>query len=75
MKRNYKATRVTPRQRYLAVQVTIEIGTTLRFVEIKVPWEVVAEQYPGIINGCEQVFLKRIKRQEQIDQPTLPFGD
>lgn len=75
MKRAYKSERVTARERFLGVQVTVEVGTTLRFVEIKVPWEQVAEQYPGIINGCEKVFLGRIQKQESLDQPTLPFGD
>lgn len=75
MKRTYKAERVTARAGYLGIQVTVEVGTTLRFVEVKVPWSLVADAHQGITEGMERVFLERIRRVEDHLQPRLPGID
>lgn len=75
MKRTYKAERVTARERYLGIQVTVEVGTTIRFVEVKVPWPMIADQHQGISDGMERVFLERIRAHEDHLQPRLPGID
>ena len=71
MKRRYEATGVVPRKNHLTVYVTLHIGTAVRFVEIKVPWELLADQQEGIGQGMERVFLRRLK--EDADVLYLPL--
>lgn len=75
MHRSYKATRVKTSPLYLSVLLTIEVGTALRFAEVKVPWRMLAGHYQDVMDGMEHEFAKEIRAQEERDQPQLPGID
>lgn len=75
MKRHYEATGVSTSEKYLRVYVTVHVGTTIRFIEVKVPWRLVAGQYQNVVDGMEQVFAEEIRNQQDVLQLRLPGID
>lgn len=75
MNRHYIATGVATTDRYLRVYVTAHVGTTIRFIEVKVPWRQVAQHYHAICDGMEQVFADQIKAEQDEAQLSLPGID
>lgn len=75
MQRHYIATGLGTTERYLRVFVTAHVGTTIRFIEVKVPWRMVAGRYREISDGMEEVFRQEIQRQAEADEWTLPGID
>lgn len=61
MKRRYKATGVNPTKNALNVYVTIEVGTTVRFATVAVPWHQVADHYREVCDGMERVNIARLE--------------
>lgn len=75
MQRHYIATGLGTTEKYLRVHVTAHVGTTIRFIEVKVPWRMVAGRYREITDGMEEVFRQEIQRQADEEQLRLPGID
>lgn len=75
MNRHYISTGLSTTDRYLRVYVTAHVGTTIRFIEVKVPWRQVAAHYHAICDGMEHVFADEIQAQRDEDQLSLPGID
>ena len=66
MKRRYKATGVKAKRSHLTVYVTVEVGTTVRFIAVDVPWSILFPQEEGIRNGLEREVLRRLEAEADV---------
>lgn len=66
MKRRYKATGVKVTRAGLNVYVTIEVGATMRFAAIVVPWSMLADCQETIVPGIEREVLKRLEADADV---------
>lgn len=73
MKRRYKATGVKAQRHHLTVFVTIEVGTTVRFATVTVPWSMIADHEQTVRNGLEREFERRAQAKYEAGQPWLPL--
>lgn len=71
MKRLYVAQKVRTSPKYLSVQVRIEVGSTIRWADVKVPWRLLNEQYREIIEAMEHEANEIVR--EAWTQPSLPL--
>ena len=75
MKRRYKATGVAAQPGGLVVYVTVEVGSTIRFIEVKVPWETLEPAYEVIANAIETQAQRDFLAAWDAAQPRLPGID
>lgn len=71
MKRHYIAQKVRTSPKYLSVQVRVEVGSTVRWADVKVPWRLLNEQYQEVIERMEHEANERVN--EAWDVPMLPL--
>lgn len=70
MKRLYIAQKVRPTKKYLGVQVRIEVGSTVRWAEVKVPWRLLNEQHEAVANALNDEAAETLReRWEQLPLP------
>lgn len=75
MKRRYKATGVDPQPGGLNVYVTVEVGSTIRFIEVKIPWDLLEPAYEVIANQIEVEAQRQFLEAWDAAQPRLPGID
>lgn len=71
MRKHYIAQKIRTTPKYLGVQVRIEIGSTVRWADVKVPWRLLNEQYREVIEHMEHEANERVN--ERWDTPMLPL--
>ena len=73
MKRHYVAQKIRTSPKYLSIQVRIEVGSTVRWADVKVPWRLLNEQHEQVVNGMETEAQERLKEYVERQQPYLPL--
>lgn len=71
MKRLFIAQRVRATRKYLGVQVRVEVGTSVRWIEVKVPWRLLNEQYEDVAGWMAHEANEAAR--EHWEQPSLPL--
>lgn len=71
MKRVLKAEGIKATHAYLTVYVKAEVGSTVRFVDVKVPWRMLNEQYEDVSHRMAVEANERMK--DDLAQPWLPL--
>jgi len=66
MKRRYTATRVKPQRNHLTVYVTLEVGTTVRFAAITLPYAMMADHHQDIVEGLERVYVAQLEADADV---------
>lgn len=71
MKRRYIAQGIRTTKQYLTVQVRVEVGHSVRWIEVKVPWRLLNEQYEDVCNYMGHEANEQVR--EHWDIPLLPL--
>jgi hypothetical protein len=66
MKRRLTATGVDSKKSGLTVYVTVEVGTTIRFVAVVVPWTMLAAQHEHIVNEFERIYTAQLEADANV---------
>lgn len=70
MKRRYKSQGVKPSRAGLRVYFVMEVGQTIRFAEMLVPWFMLTDD--DVLKGIERVLAQQLREKWQGDVP-LPL--
>lgn len=71
MRKITTAERISTTKRYLWVRVRVEVGSTLRWVNVKVPWRLLNEQYEEVANCMAAEATAHLN--DGWSQPSLPL--
>lgn len=75
MKNKHTVVRVTCRKHYLGVMIEVDYGSTKRWVEVKVPWRMLNEQYQDVADAlADEAWRQMIHRTECADDPLPGIG-
>lgn len=66
MKSRYKAERVRTTKNYLVIYVRIEVGTAVRWANVQVPWAMVADHHRDIVESLEQIYVKQMEADADV---------
>lgn len=75
MRIKHTVVKVKARKHHLGVMIEVQYPGTLRWVEVRVPWRMLNEQYRAVVEAMEDEALLRLRLQQEAEQPMLPGID
>lgn len=66
MKVRYKAERIKVTKNFLVVYVRVDVGHTVRWTAIQVPWTMVADHHQGIVESLERIYVAQLEADADV---------